>query len=807
MMLPKYFSGNYKPQAQKESTVVSGKCRFTVIFDRLIRIEYDNKGKFCDLPTQGVVNRCFETPSFEVKNKNGVLIIKTKALELSYKAGTKPSAETLKIKLKDFKNEPVWHFGDAPNTLKGTWRTLDGAGDKVPIKNFPFEDGVCSEKGYAVLDESDKLMILPDGFISPRENKVIDIYFFGFGHDYYGATKALYKICGEPPLLPSYVFGNWWSRFHDYTQQEYLDLMNRFEDEDIPLTVSVIDMDWHWSRGSKQGVNEWTGYSWNTDRFPDHKKFLNTLRKKGLYPSLNLHPAEGIQFHEDCYPEMAKAMGVEPETKQTVKFAPENKDFWEPYFRIAHHPLEDEGVEFWWVDWQQGKESGMKGLDPLWALNHFHSLDCQRSDRRPMFFSRYAGTGSERYYVGFSGDTAIKWEVLNFEPYFTSTAANIGYPYWSHDLGGFELGSRDDELYTRWVQFGVFSPVCRLHCTSNDFMGKEPWNYGEDARKNVSDILRLRHSLFPYLYTMNYRTNTELKALCTPLYYEYPEEKNAYRFKNEYFFGSEMLVCPVTTKADKKSLLSKTAVWLPDGVWTDAFSGIVYKGGRAVDMYRSLSEVPVFLKAGAIVPENCHIKGDNSQTFRSELQITVAPGADNSFTLYEDKGVDKSYLNGDFTKTEMNLCYSDKKAVFKINAPGGNTALLPEKRSFTVCFKGFNPLSDVSVLVNGKKADFKTETDEGKNSLFVTVCAAAKDNITITLENENGFIYNNSAVLKRGFEILLHSLTDNSQKPGVYDVLKGKNIPLLNRTERLDKIEGVNKSLYCAIRELIDVLQ
>lgn len=807
-MLPKHFSGNYAPEAEKDSIIVSGKCRFTVLFNRLIRIEYNSKAKFCDLPTQGVVNRKFKTPAYEVQTVGGSLIIKTDALELTYKIGTRPSEETLKIKLIGFKNEPVWHFGDAVKTLKGTWRTLDGAGDKVPIKNFPFEDGVCSEKGYSVIDESDKLLILPDGFIQPRESKATDIYFFGYGHDYYGATAALYAICGKPPLLPAYVFGNWWSRFHAYTQQEYIDLMDRFVSEDIPLTVSVIDMDWHWSRGSgaKDWSQEWTGYSWDTGRFPDHKKFLKDLRSRGLYPSLNLHPAQGIQDHEDAYPEMARAMGIDPETKETVKFAPENKDFWKPYFEIVHHPHEEEGVEFWWVDWQQGTESGMKGLDPLWALNHFHSLDCNRSDRRPMFFSRYSGTGSERYYVGFSGDTAIKWEVLNFEPYFTATAANIGYPYWSHDLGGFELGERDDELYTRWVQFGVFSPVCRLHCTDNDFMGKEPWNYGEDARKNVSEILRLRHSLFPYLYTMNYRTYNELKALCTPLYYEYPEDKNAYSFKNEYFFGSEMLVCPVTTKVDRKALLAKTSVWLPDGLWTDAFSGIVYKGGRVLDTYRGLSELPVFLKAGAIVPQNAHIKGDNKQTFSSELQITVAPGADNSFTLYEDNGVDKSYLKGDFVKTDMSLEYSDKKAVFKINAASGNTKLLPKKRKFTVCFKGFSAKSNAQVLVNGKKTDFEVAPSEDSGSLVVAVVLKPNENAVIALDNESGFIYNNGAVLKRGFDMLLHSLTDNGQKPRIYDTLKGVNIPAEDRLARLDKIENIEKTLYNAVKELIDTL-
>src|SRR5699024_7488364 len=220
-----------------------------------------------------------------------------------------------------------------------------------------------------------------------------------------------------------------------------------------------------------------TGYSWNTDLFPDYRAFLQYLKSKNLHITLNLHPADGVRFFEDAYPEMAKAMGIDPKTKQDIPFSCKDPKFWNAYFDVLHKPYEKDGVDFWWIDWQQGKKSDVKGLDPLVALNHYHYLDNAEDGRIPLILSRYGGIGSHRYPLGFSGDTAISWKVLDFQPYFTVNAANCGYTWWSHDIGGHHFGKRDENLYIRWLQFGVFSPVLRLHSTSNDLLGKEPWRY------------------------------------------------------------------------------------------------------------------------------------------------------------------------------------------------------------------------------------------------------------------------------------------------------------------------------------------
>ena len=406
-------------------------------------------------------------------------------------------------------------------------------------------------------------------------------------------------------MLPRYALGNWWSRYHPYTAEEYIALVDRFRAEEVPLSVAVIDMDWHLVDIDPKHGSGWTGYTWNTELFPDPKQFLADLHERGLATSLNVHPAEGVHAHETAYAAIAERMGVDPHSELPVSFDPTDPDFIEAYFEELHHPLEGEGVDFWWLDWQQGGVTKIPDLDPLWLLNHFHFLDSGRGpsgDRRPLTFSRYAGIGSHRYPIGFSGDTVISWESLDFQPYFTATASNAGYGWWSHDIGGHFKGYRDDELATRWVQLGVFSPVNRLHSGLNPFNTKEPWRFPPAAEHVMTDFLRLRHQLLPYLSTMNLRAHTDGEPLVQPMYYDHPDDLSAYDVPNQFMFGSELLVAPITTPADPATGLGRVKAWLPEGTWTDVFTGLTYTGGRTIYLHRDLSSIPVLAKAGAIVP-------------------------------------------------------------------------------------------------------------------------------------------------------------------------------------------------------------
>ena len=756
------FRWEVRPKALAENMVQGDTWRFTVLTPCLIRMEYNAQGVFEDRASQMVFYRDFPRCDFTVAESEGKLQIKTDALLLTYTLGQLFNEDTLSIKLL---NEPAscYHYGEDFEDLGGTAKTLDFTSFTCPV-----DRGVCSRNGFSMLDDSNTVVLENDGWVGVRNENTVDGYFFGYGFDYLGAVKDFYRLTGEPPLLPAYALGNWWSRYHAYTQEEYLELMDRFKEEDLPFSVSVVDMDWHITDIPEDQQDEdprlktgWTGYTWNKDLFPDYKTFLKELHKRNLKTALNLHPAAGTRRHEEMYEQMAVANGIDPASGKRVPLDILSKEHMETYFDILHHPYEKDGVDFWWMDWQQGTDywwihernapgtyqDPRERMDPLWMLNHLHILDIMRDGKRPMFFSRSSGPGSHRYPVGFSGDTFTGWDALNFQPGFTATASNIGYGWWSHEIGGHMRGARDDMRYIRWVQLGVFSPINRLHSSNMIFIFKEPWKYPEPIRSIAGQYLRLRHQLFPYLYTMNYRCHKELLPLVQPMYYHYPKKQAAYSVRNQFFFGSELLVAPITSPNNAITGMGMTDVWLPKGDWFDFFEGLHYACGhdRNIKAYRKAESMPVFAKAGAIVPMAQHEKYDNRLINTENMDVLVFPGADNSFDLYEDAGEGHGYRDGENAVTHMQLDWSENPT-FTIAPAQGDLRLIPQKRNWRIGLRGFHKGIDVRVLLDGKEVD-ATCLREGY-TLWVCVQAPVTAEVTLRICGQQ-LVTDNPDVMER----------------------------------------------------------
>ena len=372
--------------------------------------------------------------------------------------------------------------------------------------------------------------------------------------------------------------------------------------------------------------------------------------------------------------------------------------------------MEEQGVDFWWIDWQQGTKSTMEGLDPLWILNEKHYRDIQRNGKRGLILSRYAGPGSHRCPVGFSGDTVTSWKSLEFQPRFTSMASNIGYPWWSHDIGGHMHGIRNDELTVRWLQLGVFSPILRLHSSKSEFMSKEPWAFGPEAEEIMTRWLRFRHQLIPYLYTAGERTHRTGEALVRPMYYAYPEREEAYQHPNQYLFGQSLMVCPITSPRDPVLAMGCTQGWLPEGVWFDFFSGQIYEGGRTLTLWRDLQSYPVFAPAGAIIPlsdDPCADKNPASLTLR------VFSGASNEYEMYEDDGISP---DSQAARTRIRLDWEEK--ILSVQAEGDLTRV-PYERCWHVELFG---ITNVPVYLNGRRVE--TAYDEKRNALCFSLKTA-----------------------------------------------------------------------------------
>ncbi len=743
-------------------SVVQGEhYRFTVLTPNLLRLEYSESGRFEDRPSQVVLNRSFPSPEFHVVDEDGRLEISTVAFHLVYNK-KEFAPENLYI---DAKNSYTnyggrWKYGATTygnpprhHNLLGTTRTLD----KIDGE-YPLDRGLQDTSGRSFFDDSNSLLFNEDGWLEKRIEGNSDVYFLCYQHDYMGAIRDFYRLTGAPPMMPRYAFGNWWSRYWKYTEESYSALLEKFKAHGMPFTVAMLDMDWHITEVDPKYGRGWTGFTWNKDYFPDPERFMTHLHKNGLHCGLNLHPGDGVQGFEDAYEAIAAELGVDTTHEDPVHFDSSSPSFLKAYFKHLIHPNEKMGADFWWIDWQQGTESGLKGLDPLWALNHFHYLDNCKKDRRGMILSRFAGLGGHRYPFGFSGDTIATWKSLDFQPYFTANATNVGYTCWSHDIGGFKTGVRERELFVRWIQFGVFSPVLRMHSSNNPFTSKEPWVYGKQVEEIVSFYFRLRHRLIPYLYTGAYLAHTALTPMITPLYYYYPDAKEALEFRNQYFFGKELMVCPLTSPTAFDSGMATVKAWIPDGIWTDVFTGRTYRGGRVMKLNRPLEKQAVLARAGAIVPLAEDMGGENSVENPKAMDVYVFPGASGSFSLYEDSGDGYDYQNGIYALTDFDFSWGET-ASLRISAKG-DLSLIPEKRTYALHFRGFED----GCVADGKAVQAQTY-DPVTHTLTVELAPISPaDTLTVTLKNAAVF-------------------TNKQFKEDVFDFLMAAQLPVEEKTE------------------------
>jgi len=770
-------------QAQKP-TKASGRAivkagqdvRFTVLTDGVIRMEWDSTGVFTNDPSFVVVNRDLPVPKFKTQNDGNWLTISTKKMSLRYKLNSgKFSEENLVItsdKSMDTQIDSSFHsFEWIPGmqqkeNLKGTYRTLDGyEGDKNwNGQTIPIEDGLLAKDGWNLIDDS-KSFLFDDSkwsWVKIRTNlKAQDLYFFAYGRDYKAVLQDFSRIAGKVPMPPKYAFGYWWSRYWSYSDKEIRELVTKFDEFNVPLDVLVVDMDWHITKMPGWGWNDefgeysgWTGWTWNKGLFPDPNKFLDWTASKNLKITLNLHPASGVLAHESQYKAVAEKMGVDTATHKGIPWEGSNKLFVQTMFDEVLHPMEKDGVDFWWLDWQQfANDKKVEGLNNTWWCNYLFFSDMERTGKhRPMLYHRWGGLGNHRYQIGFSGDSYVSWKSLEFQPYFTNCASNVLYGYWSHDIGGHQLAKSDTtldpELYTRWMQYGVFSPILRTHSSKNAILKKEIWNFRADFFDAQKEAIRLRYNLVPYIYTMSRECNETGVSICRPMYYDYPNAQEAYDFSREYMFGDDVLIAPIG--APMQNGATNVKVWLPEGNdWFEWHTGTLLKGGQTTERSFTIQEYPIYIKAGAIIP----MYDDSLMDLQSEpkvVRVAVFPGADGKSQMYEDNGDSKDYEKS-FAYTYFNTNYSDNKSLeIKISKRDGKYEGMPLNRRFQLYLYGQS--MPVSVTLNGKKIPFSYMGDKlcVTINLLDMVCSDAKK-IVVKFKSDSPEL--NDGLLKQFHEI------------------------------------------------------
>ncbi len=714
--LPSVFARDRQddPKADDRAVVVAGNARFTVLTPQLIRMEWSEDGKFEDRATLTFVNRKLPVPEFSVRNNRSKTVIKTADVTLTYVNNGKFSPENLKAEFILNGKKVVWKYGDEDTeNLMGTTRTLDRC-DGWKLGKEPMEKGLLSRSGWSIVDESKRHIFADtdshwEKWVESRSDADrLDLYLFAYGHDYMKAMGDYVKVAGRIPLPPKYVFGYWWSRYWQYSDNELVDLMNIMKSLDIPIDVLIVDMDWHetWSLRRKDAPKDeygqrigWTGYTWKKQLFPSPSNFLSWCHNNKLKTSLNLHPASGIEPFEEPYERFTKAYGWQEKGKG-VPFRIDEQKWADCYFDTVLGPMEKDGVDFWWLDWQQWLDSKYtKGLSNTFWLNYtfFKHMD-EAGDERPLIYHRWGGLGSHRYQVGFSGDTRTSWETLGFLPWFTATASNVGYGYWGHDIGGhmFRKGDNttDPELYTRWLQYGVFTPIFKTHCTKDRRIERRIWQFPEHMFY-MRDAIRLRYDLAPYIYNAARQAYDTGVSICRPMYYYYPEADEAYDMKEQFMFGDDILATAVAAPADKTTGLAPRVMWFPEGQWFDCASGSMIDGGKVDTLYYTIGENPYFVRAGSIIPKNPSTV-ENLQDECNTLVLEVIAGGNGETTLYEDDGKAKDYATV-YATTKITKTVDGNKIRVKISPREGGYADAAEKRAYELRFPAHFPPRRVTV--------------------------------------------------------------------------------------------------------------
>lgn len=659
---------------EKSHMVVMDNARFTVITPNLIRLEYSKSGKFINAPSLFAVDRDTGFDGFKLEKTAGKLTIDTGPIRLVYTPnGDRFSPDNLRADIKMGRKTVEWRPG-MKNTgnLGGTIRTVDGVSKPVHLG-----EGVLSRDGWYLQDDS-KRHLYTDDWVRRRPGAVTDWYLFGYGLDFDAALKSLAAVGGPVPMPRKYALGAWYSRYWPYTQDEYMSIVDEYAKNDFPLDVMVMDMDWH-----KDG---WTGWSWNTKLLPEPAKLLQWYHAQGLAVTLNVHPADGVGPHEDMYDAFMRDMGGDPAKKKTLLYDASNKKYLDTLFKHTHEPHEKEGVDFWWLDWQQYPFThGVPDLGNLEWLNNYYYSWSRRNGLRGMSFSRWAGWGDHRHPIHFSGDSDTGWPMLAFMVPLTSTAGNIGAFFWSHDIGG-HMGRRIPESYARWGQFGALTAALRSHSTRSPELDRRPWKYKPNVTASLRKSFHLRSELFPYIYSSANQCHEEMKPLNRAMYHVHPADEKSYRNPQQFFFGDSLLAAPIVSPGVGGGKVAAQTVWFPAGVWHNWFTGERYTAGDEVVVTADLDEFPLYARGGMPIP----LQPYSPRMASAPLDKLIVrcwpgePGKTGKYTLYEDDGITEEYLNGAFARTALECAWSKSGVVVTVKPAKGLPAMIERKRAIVI---------------------------------------------------------------------------------------------------------------------------
>lgn len=692
-----------KAKALEKNVLKGKKYRITVLTERLVRLEYSETGTFEDRPTEIVASRDFPTPEFKVTDEHGVLKIVTKYFRLTYTkekpfTGSKLNT-TSNLRIELLNTDRIWYYKHPEVRNYGT----PGLSTEMEEGKIKFKKGLYSSDGFAAIYDDSGIVFEADGSIEKRASDYVDVYVFLYLKDFAACLKDYFYLTGPPALIPRYALGNWWSRNVGYNDLSLKQLIDQFAEEEIPLSVLVLNHNWHLpNRLGKKDVS--SGFTWNHDQFVKPKAMIDYLHSQGIRVGLEIDPEAGLFPTESSYAKVSEYL--KPDANGVIPFEVMNPRFLDVYLKLVIHPLDNDGVDFYQISYQNKHD-----LQSLWLLNHYHFYDMMRDfKRRPLILSRNTLVNPHHYPVLYAGKSIVSWETLKMVPFYNVSAANNGVSFFAHDIGGYYKGIEDNELYTRFVQLGTFSPILKFGSEAGKYYKREPWRWSYKTAKIVKTYLTLRTRLIPYLYAESYKYYKYGMPLIMPVFYKTPEYYDDLRYRNEYYLGTELFVCPIIHKKDYDMNRSVHKFYIPEGTWYDFMTGKKFPGGREYVSFFKDQDYPVFAKAGAIIPlgENDNINDVNPP---KNMEIHVFPGQNNQYNLYEDDGVSDLYKRGFYLLTSIEYNYLPNNYTMIIRAIEGKSGIIPATRNYKIRFRNTKKANDVVVYFNSQLLSYKAYID------------------------------------------------------------------------------------------------
>ena len=683
-----------KALVNPECIIKGNKYRISILTDSLIRLEYSNDGIFNDLPTLNVWYRNFDKPKFNIEENDKQLIITTNYFSLSYikeknfYGGRLNPGSNLKVSI--LKTNKVWYY-KIPE-IRNYQLSIMKTNNKEKVINSLF-----SLDGFVTLDDSKTDYFDEYGCIKKNELNNIDIYLFVYGNKFYTVLKDYFKITGNPPLLPRYAYGNWWSRNITYNEESLNKMINEFREHNIPLSVILLNNSW--------SIN--SSFTFNKELFENPNRLVENIHKNNIRLGLSINPFNGFSNVEEYYDYLKQY--IKPNENGIVPFNIDNITI-DAYLKIMLHPLDNIGIDFYNIDYN-------KNLKDLMIVKHYTFLDKLRYSR-PMLYSYNTGIIPHREGILYYGISTVTWDSIKEIAKINCDSANLGISYISYDIGGFYKGIEDAEIYTRFIQLGVFCPILKLNSDSGKYYKRYPWVWGIKTIDITSDYLNLRHKLIPYLYSEGYRYHKLGVPIIQPLYYQYPNMYDDLLYSREYYFGSQFFICPIIKHKDY--IMNRTIhhFFMPEGLWYDFVTGKKFKGNRKYVSFFRDEDYPVFVKAGAIIPLSMDTN-DNNINIPNNLEIQIFPGKNNIYNLYEDDGISNDYLNGSYLITNIEYNYLPNNYTVIIRPVAGKPNVVPQMRNYKIVFRNTKKSESVITYLNNKKIENNSYVN--KNDFIVEV--------------------------------------------------------------------------------------